>query len=117
MWAIYLDIRPRFGWIDVAARAALRDRLAGEDSADKVAVVIGGSAALAHALGLRKARLLILDFPEFTIENLLPHPQVTVASSYLGWMSFFMGSRFENGYCIHYKDRDTNNKGRSEPEA
>lgn len=70
MFAIFLDIAPAFDWIDAIARRALKDRLAHEDSADKAAVVIGRSPALAHALGLRKARLLVLDFPEFSVENL-----------------------------------------------
>lgn len=70
MFAIFLDIAPAFAWIDAIAHRALKDRLAGEDAADKAAVVIGRSPALAQALGLRKARLLVLDFPEFTVENL-----------------------------------------------
>jgi SAM-dependent methyltransferase len=68
--AIFLDLRPRLGFIEAAAHAALKSRLAAEDSPDKTAIVIGRSSSLARVLGLRNARLLVLEYPEFTVENL-----------------------------------------------
>jgi SAM-dependent methyltransferase len=68
--ALFLELSPRFDFIEAAAHSALKDRLAAEDSPDKIAVVIGRSSSLAHALGVRSARLLVLEYPEFTVENL-----------------------------------------------
>jgi SAM-dependent methyltransferase len=68
--AVYREWRPDFRLIDNTIKKVLGNRLAAEDSPHKSAVVIGSSAELAHELGLRRARLLVLDFPQFTIENL-----------------------------------------------
>jgi SAM-dependent methyltransferase len=65
-----IEFRPNFGFIKAAIERGLGDRLAHADAADKTAVVVGDSLWLAGVLGLRKARLLHLPFPYFTIENL-----------------------------------------------
>lgn len=64
------EFRPNFGIIRSSIERALRNGLAHEDSEDKTAIVVGDSAWLAGVLGLRKARLVHLPYPEFTIENL-----------------------------------------------
>lgn len=64
------ELRPEFRFIRTALQHALRGRLAAEDSGSKTAVVTTGSIWLAHALGLARTRLLVLDFPDFTLENL-----------------------------------------------
>lgn len=64
------EVRPNFGFIRSAIERALRGRLAHEDLETKSAVVIGDSLWLAGLLGLKKARLLHLRYPDFTIENL-----------------------------------------------
>ncbi len=53
-----------------ATQAVLKDRLAAEDSPEKTAIVIGDSMALARALGLHKTQLLVLEYPDFTLDNL-----------------------------------------------
>lgn len=68
--ALYREWRPNLGLIDRRVGSALRNRLAAEDSPDKTAIVIGASEDLARQLGLRATRLLRLDYPHFTIENL-----------------------------------------------
>lgn len=68
--AVYREWRPDLHLIDGAIRTALSNRLAVEDSPDRCAVVIGSSAELAHELGLRQTRLLVLGYPQFTVENL-----------------------------------------------
>jgi SAM-dependent methyltransferase len=68
--ALDFEIRPDFAFIGSAIRRALQDRLAGEDSATRNAVVMGQSMWLAEVLGLRKTRILHLPYPDFTIENL-----------------------------------------------
>src|SRR5262249_6089039 len=45
------------------------------------------------------------------VVNLLPQPQVTVASSYLGWMSFFMALLFAPFVNCILGPAPTNNKG------
>jgi SAM-dependent methyltransferase len=67
---MFSECRPKLAFIEAATHGALKDRLAAEDSPDKTAIVIGQSASLARALGLLKTRLLILEYPEFTLENL-----------------------------------------------
>lgn len=64
------EFRPNFRFIKAAVERGLSDRLANEDCASKTAVVVGDSLWLAGILGLRKARLLHLQYPYFTIENL-----------------------------------------------
>lgn len=68
--AIYCECRPDLGFITAAGHAALKDRLAAEDSPDKTAVAIGDSQLLARTVGLHRSRLLTLDYPEYTIANL-----------------------------------------------
>jgi len=68
--AAYYECRPDFRFITAATHRALKDRLAADDSPDKTAIVLGQSVELARALGLHQARLLILDYPDFTLENL-----------------------------------------------
>lgn len=68
--AVFTECRPKWAFLDAATHAALKGRLAAEDSADKTAIVIGRSPSLAQALGLHKTRLLVLEYPEFTNENL-----------------------------------------------
>jgi SAM-dependent methyltransferase len=64
------ELRPDFRFIRSAIQRALKGRLAAEDSESKKAVVLRGSVRLARALGLSKTRLLILDYPDFALENL-----------------------------------------------
>jgi hypothetical protein len=64
------ESRPELGFIRAALQRALRGRLVNEDSESKTAVVTAGSVWLARALGLSRTRLLVLDFPDFTLENL-----------------------------------------------
>jgi SAM-dependent methyltransferase len=64
------ELRPELPFIRSALRRALQGRLASEDSESKTAVVTAGSVWLARALGLASTRLLVLDFPDFTLENL-----------------------------------------------
>jgi SAM-dependent methyltransferase len=64
------ESRPDLPFLRSALRPALHDRLAAEDSADRKAVIIGDSVGLARLVGLRKAQLLILPYPDFTLENL-----------------------------------------------
>ncbi len=68
--AIFRECRPAFPFLASATQAALKDRLVAEDSPDKTAIVIGSSTALARAVGLHRTRLLVLEHPEFTLENL-----------------------------------------------
>lgn len=68
--AVDFEFKPDFHFIGSAIQRALQDRLAGEDSESKKAVVVGRSLWLAQILGLKKARILHLPYPEFTIENL-----------------------------------------------
>ena len=68
--SLAFEIRPDLRFIGSAMERALTDRLAGEDSELKTAVVIGESLPLARLLGLRKTRLLVLPYPDFTPENL-----------------------------------------------
>lgn len=63
-------LRPEFGFIRAAIRRGLQGRLAAEDSEGRTAVVTTGSVWLARALGLARTRLLVLDYPDFTLENL-----------------------------------------------
>lgn len=65
-----VEFQPDFGFVKAAIERGLRDRLAHADAADKTAVVVGESLWLAGVLGLRKARLLHLPYPYFTVENL-----------------------------------------------
>jgi hypothetical protein len=64
------ESRPNLPFLRSVQRPALQDRLAAEDSADKKAVIIGDSLELARLVGLRKTQLLILPYPDFTLENL-----------------------------------------------
>jgi SAM-dependent methyltransferase len=64
------EVRPDYPFIQSVLHRALRDRLAREDAAGKKAVIIDGSAALAHTLGLSKTEFLVLRYPDFTLENL-----------------------------------------------
>ena len=64
------ELRPEFPFIRTALRRALQGRLATEDSESRTAVVTAGSVWLARALGLARTKLLVLDFPDFTLENL-----------------------------------------------
>ena len=68
--AVFRECKPRLAFLASATQAALKDRLAAEDASGKTAIVIGQSADLARSLGLRETRLLVLDYPEFTLENL-----------------------------------------------
>jgi SAM-dependent methyltransferase len=68
--ALRREWRPDLRMIDRLLGSALRNRLAAEDSSDKTAIIIGASEELAHHLGLRATRLLRLDYPQFTVENL-----------------------------------------------
>jgi len=67
-----LDFELRFNlrFIRSAIQRDLKGRLAAEDSEDKTAIVTRGSVWLARMLGLARTRLLILDHPDFTLENL-----------------------------------------------
>jgi SAM-dependent methyltransferase len=64
------ELRPEFGFIRAATERALKNRLSTEDSEDKKAVVISGSLWLVRALGLAKTKVLVLDHPDFTLQNL-----------------------------------------------
>lgn len=64
------ELRPKFRFIRAAIQHGLQGRLAAEDSDSKQAVVTAGSVWLARALGLARTRLLVLDYPDFTLENL-----------------------------------------------
>jgi len=68
--AFDFEIRPDFAFIESAIRRALQDRLAGEDSDARKAVVVGQSLWLAQVLGLEKTPILHLPYPDFTVENL-----------------------------------------------
>ena len=68
--SLAFELRPDFRFIRTALQRALRGRLAAEDSESKTAVVTAGSIWLAHMLGLVRTKLLVLDFPDFTLENL-----------------------------------------------
>ena len=65
-----VELRPEFQFIRSAIRRDLKGRFAPEDSEDRKAVVVAGSVWLARALGLVRTRLLILEYPDFTLENL-----------------------------------------------
>jgi SAM-dependent methyltransferase len=67
---MFHECKPRMAFLSSATQSVLKGRLAAEDSPGKTAVVIGQSTDLARALGLREARLLVLDYPDFTLENL-----------------------------------------------
>ena len=62
--------RPEWPSIRAAIDGALAGRLAAEDCETKTAIVLGGGEQLARTLGLHKARLLNLPYPDFTIDNL-----------------------------------------------
>jgi hypothetical protein len=64
------ELRPEFEFIRSATEHALKDRLSAEDAEDKKAVVIGDSLWLARVLGLVGTKVLVLDYPDFTLENL-----------------------------------------------
>jgi SAM-dependent methyltransferase len=64
------ELRPGLRFMRSAGRHALEGRLAAEDSETRKAVVTRGSLRLAQTLGLARTRLLILDYPDFTLENL-----------------------------------------------
>jgi len=68
--ALDFEFRPDFRFIGSALQRALQDRLAGEDSDSRKAIAVGDSLWLARTLGLKKARILHLPYPDFTIENL-----------------------------------------------
>ena len=68
--AMDFELKPELGFIEAELRRSLQGRLAAEDSAAKKAVVIGRSLRLAELLGVTKARILHLPYPDFTIENL-----------------------------------------------
>lgn len=64
------EFRPDFGFIKATIERGLGNRLAHADAVGKTAIVVGESLWLADVLGLKKARLLHLPYPYFTIENL-----------------------------------------------
>lgn len=64
------ELRPDLRFIRSATQRQLKGRLAAEDSENKKAAVIRGSVWLARMLGLTRTKLLILDYPDFTLENL-----------------------------------------------
>jgi SAM-dependent methyltransferase len=64
------ELRPKLQFIRAAIQHGLQGRLAAEDSESKKAIVTAGSVWLARALGLARTRLLVLDHPDFTLENL-----------------------------------------------
>lgn len=68
--AITFDFRPGLGFLRSRLTPHLRNLLASEDAPEKVAIVIGGSEWLARLLGLARTRMLVLDYPDFTLENL-----------------------------------------------
>ena len=75
LWAraterLEFEVRPELPFIRSALRHALAGLLSAEDSEDKTTVVMSGSLWLARMLGLSRTKLLVLDFPDFTIENL-----------------------------------------------
>lgn len=68
--AIEFDFRPDFELLRSRLAPPLRGHFGPEDSPDKTAIVIAGSEWLARLLGLEKTRQLVLDYPDFTLENL-----------------------------------------------
>ena len=64
------EVRPDFRFIRSAIQRKLQGRFAAEDSEHKTAAVTRGSVWLAQMLGLTRTKLLILDYPDFTLENL-----------------------------------------------
>ncbi|WP_119301312.1 glycosyltransferase family 2 protein [Dongia deserti] len=68
--AVYTELRPNWHLLKETLHSAFRDRFLMLDSPEKRAVVIGSSEELAHCLGIRRAHLRLLDFPQFTMENL-----------------------------------------------
>jgi len=64
------EIRPSFDFIRTRLERDLRGRFAAEDSETKTAVVVRGAEWLARTLGLEKTRLLVLDYPDFSLDNL-----------------------------------------------
>ncbi len=64
------ELRPDLRFIRSAIQRDLKGRLAAEDADGKKAVVMRGSVWLARALGLSRTELLILDYPDFALENL-----------------------------------------------
>jgi SAM-dependent methyltransferase len=64
------ELRPEFQFIRSAIARDLKGRFASEDLEDRKAVVMAGSVWLARMLGLARTRLLVLDYPDFTLENL-----------------------------------------------
>ncbi len=68
--SLAFELRPDFRFIRSAIQRDLKDRLAAEDAEGKKAVVLRGSAWLARTLGLNKTDFLILDYPDFTLQNL-----------------------------------------------
>lgn len=64
------ESRPNLLPLRAAVSRAVGGLLSAEDSEHKKAVLFRGSVWLARALGLEKAQRLILDYPDFTLENL-----------------------------------------------
>jgi SAM-dependent methyltransferase len=67
--AAYAEWQPKY---DIAndTMCSLRNWLAPHDATGRKAVVLGGSSGLARWFGLRKSSVLLLEHPQFTIENL-----------------------------------------------
>ena len=67
---LQFELRPDLRFIRSAIEHDLKGRLAADDSENKKAAVVRGSVWLARMLGLVRTKLLILDYPDFTLENL-----------------------------------------------
>jgi SAM-dependent methyltransferase len=66
----YAEWRPKCDIAHVTLPRPLENWLAPYDATGRKAVVLGGSSELARWFGLRKSSILLLDHPQFTIENL-----------------------------------------------
>jgi len=68
--AAYAEWQPKCDTINDPSTRSLQNWLLPHDAPGKKAVVLGGSAELARWFGLHKSSVLVLDYPQFTIENL-----------------------------------------------
>jgi len=66
----YVEWQPKNGFTLDRSMPSLGGLFRSQDAHGKRAVVLGGSSELARWLGLHESSLLLLDYPQFTIENL-----------------------------------------------
>jgi hypothetical protein len=70
MQAVYAEWQPEYDITKDTSLRSLHNWLRPHDAPGKNAVILGGSSDLARWFGLHKSSVLLLDYPQFTIENL-----------------------------------------------